>query len=167
MRKLFSSATVALLGAAVLGGCTTMGVGEGSLARHGQPGEPVLFTWHSKDNGQQGTMTAALPDATYQGRFFQITSQTQRNTLAPLWIGWDDGWGDWPYWGGPNAYGYDGTQFITHYSGKVVATLTDTEGDRMRCRFVLSSPASGMVGGGQGECQIAGGRKINAMFAPQ
>lgn len=154
---------------AVLGGCTTMGTGQGDISRDHQPGEPVHFTWKSTNGGQHGTMTATLQNAVYQGQFFQITSQTRREMLAPLWVGWDDGWGDWPYWGGP--YGawsgsYDATQFVTYYSGKVLANLTSPGGGRMRCRFLLFSPVSGMAGGGQGECQLRDGRTVNATFSP-
>ena len=36
----------------------------------------------------------------------------------------------------------------------------------MRCRFLLFSPSAGMMGGGQGECQLSDGRTINATFDP-
>ncbi len=62
--------------------------------------------------------------------------------------------------------GYDATQFATYYSGKVLANLSSPEGGRMRCRFLLSSPSTGMADGGQGECQLSGGRTINATFGP-
>lgn len=156
---------------AVVGGCTTMGTGQGEVSRHHRPGAPAHFTWKSTDGGQQGTMTATLRHAVYRGRFFQITRQTRRETLAPLWLGWNDGWSDWPYWGGPFADGafqggYDTTQFVTYYSGKVLANLSSPAGGRMRCRFLLFSPAAGMTGGGQGECQLLGGRTIDATFDP-
>lgn len=59
---------------------------------------------------------------------------------------------------------YPTTQFITHYSGKVVATLTGQGDQRMRCRFHLVAPASGMSGGGEGQCQLADGRVVQAVF---
>jgi hypothetical protein len=34
----------------------------------------------------------------------------------------------------------------------------------MRCRFDLNDPPSGMSGGGQGKCQVAGGATIDAVF---
>ncbi|MHB1620589.1 MAG: hypothetical protein ACYCTY_11520 [Sulfuricella sp.] len=171
MNKSVAMGATMLASLAILGGCTTMGTGQGDVARNHQPGAPVHFTWKSTDGGQQGTMTATLQDAVYQGRFFQITRQTQREMLTPLWVGWNDGWGDWPYWGGPFAGGafqgsYDTTQFITHYSGKVLANLVGPNKRRMRCRFLLYSPSAGMAGGGQGECQLLGGRTINATFDP-
>ena len=171
MNKSAAMGATMLASLVILGGCTTMGTGQGNVSGNRQPGAPVHFTWKSTDGGQQGTMTATLRHAIYQGRFFQITRQTQRETLTPLWVGWNDGWSDWPYWGGPfggGAFqgGYDTTQFVTYYSGKVLANLSSPEGGRMRCRFLLFSPSAGMAGGGQGECQLSGGRTINATFDP-
>lgn len=109
-------------------------------------------------------MAATLPDATYQGRFFQITQQTQRQVIDPLWEGWTRGWRDWPYWGFGTYGAYDITQFITRYSGKVVANLQTDAGKRMRCRLHLIAPARGMSGGGEGECQVQGGGTVHAKF---
>lgn len=169
----------AALTLAALAGCTSMGTGGGELTAKGQPTEPVVFSWKSTDGGVTGTMVATLPDATYTGRFFEISQQTQSETLAPMWNGWNEGWydwptrndwnagrtegwDDWPYWSQPGTYG--ATRFITHYSGKVVANLQTNGGERMRCRFHLADPLDGMSGGGQGECQLSGGRVINAAF---
>lgn len=46
-------------------------------------------------------MAATLPNAVYQGPFFQITRQIEGDVLTPLWAGWNDGWDDWPYWAMP------------------------------------------------------------------
>lgn len=171
MKKSVAMGATMLASLAILGGCTTMGTGQGDVLGDHQSRTPVQFTWKSTDGGQQGTMTATLQNTVYQGRFFQITHQTQREVLAPLWVGWSDGWSDWPYWGGPYMGGvfqggYDTTQFITHYSGKVLANLSSPSGEWMRCRFLLFSPATGMSGGGQGECQLRDGSNIDATFSP-
>jgi len=66
-------------------------------------------------------MTATLPDAVYQGPFFQITSQTEGEALAPSgWAGMMAG-NDWPYWGDGYGYpgGYDTMQYITQYSARL------------------------------------------------
>lgn len=160
--------TLFLPGAALmLGACTTTGMGGGELITQSQRREPVQFSWTSEDGGISGTMLATLPGSTYQGRFFQITQQTRREILTPLWVGWNNGWNDWPYWGGPYPGGFDTTQFVTHYSGKVLANLSGTDGQRMRCRFVLMSPSRGMAGGGQGECQLSNGSTVDAVFNPK
>lgn len=148
----------------LLTGCATSGVGAGDLSSTGQPDEPVLFSWKSKDGGMSGRMVATLPDATYAGQFFQITRQTVHESLAPLWDGWPEAWDDWPYWYRPWPGTYNLTRFITYYSGKVVANLETDAGQRMRCRFHLADPVAGMSGGGQGECQLPDGRHIDAIF---
>ena len=164
---------VAALGVATLalGACTTTGVGGGEVLRAGERQAPVQFAWTSKDGGVSGTLTASLENEAFEGRFFQITQQTERTSLAPLWIGFRPGWYDWPYGGFGGFGGYDGgigpyddTQFVTHYTGRVVANLGAANGDRMRCRLQLVQPAQGMSGGGAGECQLTGGRTVEARF---
>lgn len=157
-------AVVVAAASAVLAACATSGMGGGELARKGNADEPVLFSWKSSDGGISGSMVATLPDATYQGRFFQITEQTRRQVISPLWDGWDEGWRDWPYWVYGASGPYDLTQFITRYSGKVVANLQTDAGKRMRCRLHLVAPGRGMAGGGEGECQIQGGGLVHAKF---
>jgi hypothetical protein len=157
--RMIAAATALLLSA-----CTTTGMGGGELTRKGQPEEPVLFSWKSTDGGLSGSMVATLPDATYQGRFFQITQQTERQLIAPLWEGWSEGWYDWPYWTAGAYAPFDATQFITRYTGKVVANLQTDSGKRMRCRLHLLAPARGMAGGGEGECQIKGAGTVRARF---
>lgn len=158
MRFLCRAAALTLTATAFLSGCTTTGMGAGEVYSPGKPLEPVLFSWKSSGGG----MVATLPNATYTGRFFQITRDTQSETLALMWTGWNEGWYDWPYWSQPWPATYNITQFIRHYSGKVVANLGSNNGLRMRCRFHLADPAGGMSGGAQGECQFHGGRIINA-----
>lgn len=159
--QLIAASVLALM---VIAGCTTTGIGRGEMTAKDKPAEPVLFSWKSTDGGISGTMVTTLPDATYTGKFFQITRQTQSETLAPMWNGWSVGWYDWPYWSQPYPAMYNATQFITYYSGKVVANLETNGGQHMRCRFHLANPASGMAGGGQGECQLSGRRIIDATF---
>jgi hypothetical protein len=154
------AATLAL----ALGACTTTGIGGGQLSVAGAPDAPVTFSWKSTDGGMSGTMIASIPGANFQGRFFQITRQTLGEVLNPLWTNWHRGWYDWPYWGHPFSNPYPTTQFITYYSGKVVATLESEGNQHMRCRFHLAEPAQGMSGGGEGECQLSDARVIRAVF---
>lgn len=153
------SATLFLLGA-----CGTTGMGGGELSRKGKADEPVLFSWKSTDGGISGAMVATLPNATYQGRFFQITQQTREQVVSPLWNGWAVGWSDWPYWGWGPGETYEWTQFSTRYTGKVLANLQTDSGQRMRCRFHLARPLLGMSGGGEGECQLQGSGVVHARF---
>ena len=164
-------AALTLAVSALLTACTTTGMGGGQLMGAGADEQAVVFTWRSTDGAISGTMNAQLPNETYTGRFFQITRQTRSEVLAPLWTHWSLGWYDWPYWGGvaqgPYPYPYPTVQFITHYSGKVVATLESPGNQRLRCRFHLAEPARGMLGGGEGECQLTGGRVVRALFEAQ
>jgi hypothetical protein len=144
------------LGAALAAGCTTTGTGFGSTA---SGADPVTVGWSSSD-AVSGSMTATLADGKgYSGQFFQITSNTTVDNLAPLWVGWGPVWGlgGWSDW---NA----GPQFVTHYSGRVVANLSSPDGTHLRCRFQLVHPSDGMAGGGRGECQLPDGQKIDAQF---
>lgn len=159
----------ALLAAAalsLLSACSTLssGMGGGELVRPHQPDVPVLLSWRSHDGGMSGTLVATLPDATYQGHFFQITQETARERVAPLWDGWNVGWSDWPDqpWNGAEPLAW--TEFTTRYSGKVLANLRTDGGQHMRCRLQLAEPARGMAGGGTGACQLHGSGTLRARF---
>jgi hypothetical protein len=137
-------------------GCSTMGTGFGSTA---SGKDPVNFSWNSS-GGVSGTMNATVPDGnSYKGQFFQITSDTTADNLGPLWGGWGPGWrrGGWEYWGA-------GPEFLTHYTGKVVANLAASDGKHMRCTFQLVHPSDGMAGGGTGQCQMPDGKTIDTSF---
>jgi hypothetical protein len=149
-----------------LAGCTTVGIGSGELLGAGGAPASVAFEWRSTDGGMSGTLTATLPEASYEGRFFQVTQETRGELLAPLWMHWRRNWYDWPYDSSHMPAPYTTTQFITHYSGRVVATLESPGQPRMRCRFHLQAPARGMKGGGEGECQLADGRRVRAVLTP-
>jgi hypothetical protein len=150
----------------VLVACTTTGSGGGQVTGGDKTDRaPVSFRWTSTDGGITGSLAASIAEAQFQGQFFQITQHTRVEALAPLWTHWQRGWYDWQYWGRRWPEPYPPTQFVTHYSGKVVATLEAAGGQRMRCRFHLADPARGMSGGGEGECQLTDGRLISAVFA--
>lgn len=155
-----AAVTLALAGCAT----TTAGMGGGDLHAKSGPELPVLFSWTSPDGGISGNMVATLPNATFTGPFVQMTGETRREVLSPLWVGWNEGWNDWPYWTRDSLGPYDAVRFTRSYSGKVVANLRDDGGRFMRCRFHLDDPARGMAGGGLGECQLAGGRTVDAVI---
>lgn len=146
-----------------LGACATAarGMGGGDMDVGGSE-RPVLFDWRSSDGGLSGTLSASLPKRTFTGPFAEIMLRTSREALTPFWAGWNEGWGDWPY----SANGWDSAaaseQFTRFYSGRVIANLHDAQGQAMRCRFELEDALRGMSGGAHGECQVAGGKILNA-----
>ena len=147
--------------AVIAAGCTTMGTGTGSTP---SGGTPTVFSWESSD-GTSGTMSATMPGGnTYRGRYFQITRNTTVDSIGPLWVGGWGGTGDrggwgWGYWDAAPS-----PDFITHYSGRVVANLAQPSGAHMRCQFRLAIPEEGMNGGGLGQCQLPDGTTIDANF---
>jgi hypothetical protein len=149
-----------LLVVAIASGCSTMGSGTGSTATGGSP---TVFSWKGSSDGSTGTMTATMNGQNYSGQFFQITDDTTADTVGPLWTGWGAGFGrfggGWDYWGA-DAF----PDFITHYSGRVLANLSASNGTHMRCKFQLAHPDSGMSGGGSGKCQLPDGKSIVAEF---
>ena len=146
----------------VLGGCKSTGSGSGESTSGDVQAQ---FTWEQTDPSS-GSMTATLTardgsTETYQGKFFQITSNSTVESLGPLWYPWHPGWGGWAAWGPePND------AFITHYTGHVLANLAGPDRKRMRCEFQLLRAGEGMKGGGEGQCQLASGRVIKADFPP-
>jgi hypothetical protein len=141
---------------AISAGCTTMGTGFGSTP---SGANPTTFNWKSSD-GVSGTMNATLSDGTvYSGQFFQITRDTTVDSVAPLWVGWHSGWRGAGYWDAAPS-----PDFITHYTGRVVANLAAPSATHMRCKFQLIHPSEGMAGGGSGECQLPDGKTIDATF---
>ncbi|MDB6088804.1 MAG: hypothetical protein JWN85_1588 [Gammaproteobacteria bacterium] len=143
--------------AVMAAGCTTMGTGTGATP---SGASAATFNWRSSD-GVSGTISATLSNGkTYSGQYFQITKDTTVDGIGPLWTGWGGRRGmDWGYWGADPS-----PDFITHYSGRVVANLAETDGSHMRCQFRLVHPSDGMNGGGLGQCQMPDGTSIDANF---
>jgi hypothetical protein len=150
-----SRTSLSIVLASGLAACTTMGTGIGST---NEGDIRAVLTWESRGD-RTGTMTAMLSNGdTYTGTYFQITEETRVDSLGPLWVGWNP-WPGWPYWDA-------GPQFITYYTGRVVANLQGPGGRRMRCTFQLIRPPSGMAGGGLGQCQLPNGETIETTFPP-
>jgi len=156
-----------LAAALALAGCTASGAIQARVTTP-DSGAPVTMRYRTDRFTDNGMLTATTPDGQqYSGRFLQVTSDTDAETLDPYWGGWGVGWDGWGPWSddyGPYIIGADVPTFIRNYSGKVIATLLGDRGGRMRCRFRLAEPEQGMAGGGIGECQTASGEKIDAEF---
>src|SRR4051794_27781249 len=116
-------AAAASLVAIAIAACTTTGIGTGQSANGGLG---ATFTWR-ETGGARGTMVAQLSNGqVFQGPFFQITSEA-RVDYDPLWYGWGPGFGwhrPWSRWGGGwGGWGGWGPDYITQYSGQVLANL--------------------------------------------
>ena len=159
-----SVALVALL----LGGCVASGPIRGRLTSPGTEPTPVTLHYRSERFNQNGFMNVTLPDGqAFSGRYLEVSSDTDAETLDPFWGDWGVGWAGWGPWSddyGAWVVGADIPTFVRNYSGTVIATLLGDRGGRMRCRFRLGEPEEGMSGGGVGECQVSGGGKIDAEF---
>jgi len=157
MKKLVIS-----LAALALVGCQTAGTGSGNI--HGTR-KPVAFTWQSSDSVSGGITATFGTGRVFRGSYFQITNDIRAERLDPLWDGWGPPHrhGDWRHWERD-----PGPAFYKKYSGRVLANLHANDGESMRCRFTLISPAHGMSGGGEGRCQLSdSSQEIEAEFPRQ
>lgn len=149
-----------LLGLGFVLGCHHSGTGQGVLETPASQGQtqdagPVTFNWDSKGDVTEGNIQAALPDGTeFNGTYLQVTNQATSMEYGPYYGTWND-----PMWG---AAWYSGPEsgFVTEYTGRVIAHLRAQNGTRMRCKFNLREPISGMSGGGQGDCQLSSNETI-------
>ena len=132
-------------------GCTTVRTGAGSAV---SGTNSVKFSWRSS-GAVSGSMMATFANGeTFTGRYFQITSSLT-GELGPQGSIWHQ---EGLYDVGPEL------QYVPHYTGRVVANLSGSDGARMRCRFTLTRPVDGMAGGARGECQVPDGLSVDAQF---
>lgn len=161
-------AALCTLTAVALAGCVASGPIKGRLTMPGIEPTPVTLHYTSERFNQNGTMQVTLPSGeSFSGRYLEVTSDTDAESLDPFWGGWGVGWAGWGPWSddyGAWVVGADVPTFVRNYSGTVIATLLGDRGGRMRCRFRLAEPEEGMSGGGVGECESTGGGKISAEF---
>jgi len=154
-----------VLASLALGACETTGAGGTGAGNVRGTQKPVAFTWQSYDS-DSGDITATFGNGrVFKGKYYQITDASRAEHLDPLWDGWGRpaNTGNWRYWSDE-----DRRDFVREYDGRVLANLRSSDGERMRCRFSLTTPTRGMAGGGEGRCQLsASSREINAEFPRQ
>lgn len=157
MSALNPTAAAAL--ALILTACASAtGGGQGAS---GDGATTATFTWTER-SADGGSMSATLGTGeTFAGDYFQVTHDARIDRYAPLWSGWEghgrrygSGWEHW----GPQ------TDFVTEYTGRVLANLAGANGTHMRCMFMLRSPSAGMSQGGVGRCQTPNGASLDATF---
>jgi len=151
-----------LVAAVTVSGCKSTGTGSGE-SRTGDV--KATFTWE-QTGPSQGTLHATVIDPggntdIYDGKFYQVTRDSRIETLGGLWDPWYPTWGGWAFWGPTPS-----ESFVQHYTGHVLANLSDAQGQRMRCQFQLLRAGEGMKGGGQGQCQLPSGKTITTEFPP-
>jgi hypothetical protein len=149
VRMTLRAAILLIVGLAM--GCGTVRTGSGSAV---SGITAAKFSWTSSGN-VSGSMTATFANGeSFTGRFFQITSSLtdELGSQGPIWH--QEGLNDV----GPQL------QHVAHYTGRVVANLSRSDGVQMRCRFKLMSPIDGMAGGARGECQLPDGPSVDAQF---
>jgi hypothetical protein len=147
----------------LLAACKHAGGGEGTLetpksaAGASESKGPVVFTWNSGADPASGTISATLPDGKrFDGTYLQVTSTTSLTSTGPYYDAWTaTGWGGSSAWYSGGAEG-----FVTEYSGLALAHLTNPAGTRMRCKFALRKPSSGLEQGAVGQCQLSDGETI-------
>jgi hypothetical protein len=158
---------LALVLAVILLGCRQQGTGGGDLMSAPQPtsgAEQTLghvnFTWKTKKGDPaNGKISATMSDGrVFQGTFVQVTSTSETTDFSPYWNAWTNPtWGvPGPWYGGPATTG----AFVTYYSGRVLAHLTEPSGTKMRCTFSLKRPEDGLAGGATGDCQLSTGESV-------
>jgi hypothetical protein len=155
----------ALVASSSLTGCLSEGIGSGELetpvatTNPPQPVGPVAFTWHS--DGQistRGTIGAILPDGrSFEGRYWELLSQQQ--VYDPADVSRQVGPTTPPPVGSLSPY-FAGGNEVTHYSGRLLATLRSPDGSWMVCWFNLTEPRSGPAAGAKGNCELSGGGEI-------
>ena len=121
-------------------------------ARCDRPTSTVSFV-----EKQDGGTRHHVGESRGRPKFSALTCSHERarnDDFEPMWSGWRHGWGDWDTF----------PAFTTVYSGRVMANMQSGDGQRMRCRFYLNDPVEGMEGGGQGQCQLADGHSVDAVF---
>jgi hypothetical protein len=146
-----SRAALLLVVGLAVGCATTMRTGSGSAV---SGTNSVKFSWTGSGNVSGSMMATFANGGTFTGRFFQITSSLtdEPGPQGPIWH--QEGLYDV----GPEL------QYVTHYTGRVVANLSQSDGAQMRCRFKLMRPADGMAGGARGECQLPHGLSVDPRF---
>jgi hypothetical protein len=144
---------------ATMSGCATSDMDKHRLAARHKDRVPIHFSWTAGADGASGELNATFSDGRqFRGSFLQVQSD---GFVSPeqVWPGWKYGWRNW------NRDDFGTVPlFEMLYRGEVVANLKGPHDDRMRCRFTLNDRASGMPGGGRGQCQLAGGSTVDAIL---
>ena len=127
---------------------------------------PASFEAESSERGMIFT-TLGQGGEHFRGVYVRVEKSTKGHLVtevydgfsAPEWQVWNhDPDGDWT--ATATSYG----DFAHFYTGRVLASLSGSEGHSMRCRFDLNVPLAGLSEGGTGECQVSDGGTLALSF---
>ncbi len=122
----------------------------------------TTFDWRTDGtNANRGTLSADVAGhETFRGNYLRVNTVSDAQDARPYFSGYyDEAWNAWEGW----QPQYTEPRFYSHESGKAIAVLTNSEGERMRCRFQLESPAFGLAKGATGQCQLSTGELIDSI----
>lgn len=143
--------------------CAANGNGNSEInGPTGAPDQSVTLVWSSEGLGpDHGPIAGSLPDGThYAGNYIEVMAGAGEGPYASIWEGWEPYWSEWDLDG--DARVVDWPRFIESYRGTVVANLKSDDGtSRLRCRFIIDTPATGMAGGSNGLCQRSDGETLD------
>lgn len=130
--------------------------------------QEVPFSYESQSD-THGVMYATLGKGGehFRGSYVRVEKSTKGHLVTAVYDGWSSP--EWQVWehdpdGEWTATATSYGDFAHFYSGKVVATLTGSEHHLMRCHFTLKAPEAGLLGGGEGECQISDRGRVHLQF---
>lgn len=153
-------------------GCSSEGTAVGEMRDPSGREQLVTLTWKSDAiDPARGAIFGTLPDGThYSGRYFEVVKTAPAELYGPVWEGWNPYWPEWraPWYDGPVGE-TDWPAFAEIYTGRVIANLSSDDGkQRLRCRFTVTEPFNGPRRGGQGDCELSNGERIeNVVLAPK
>jgi hypothetical protein len=147
-----------VLAAALVGGCASTGTMTGQLSRPGRTPERVTLSYETDRWDDSGHLSLTLPDGeSFTGRYARVGSVAGAAPAPGLDI--DFSIVDW-------GQAADKWTFGDADSDKAVALLDGDRGRKIRCRFTLLYAGGGMKDGGNGECQVNTGERIDVRFWP-
>jgi hypothetical protein len=167
-----ASATLGACAWALLSaGCATTGFGVGELEANRSPTTGPLraaeFRWHSAaPEAATGRIEVALPD----GRRFDGDYTREGTALGFAVVDLGDGTpGCEPVTCVEVPKGSDAPYSRASLrlpSSHVDAHLRDRMGTEMTCAFVLDHPMAGLAGGGNGQCSLSDGERVERANLP-
>jgi len=128
----------------------------------------VPFTFEAESASAGVLFTTLGPGGeSFRGSYVLLQDATAGHVVTAIYDGWSAP--EWELWekqpdGQWMAEATRFGDFANFYTGQVLAYLSGSRGDAMRCRFRLGNPDAGFLGGGAGECQASDGGRVDLDF---